>query len=103
MDAVLFHPETSQLRSLILALGTYDMEKLSPGDREPLTGLLLELYRNDPDSGIHAAAEWTLGRWMQQEKLKDMDAELIEGQGLGKAAVVRQRAGTDFRPDRRTS
>ncbi len=36
MDAVLFHPETSQRRALILALGTYDTESLSPGEREPL-------------------------------------------------------------------
>ena len=51
MDAVLFHPETSQRRALILALGTYGTEGLSPGEREPLTAKLLDLYRNDPDAG----------------------------------------------------
>ena len=30
MDAILFHAETSQRRALILALGTYGMEGLSP-------------------------------------------------------------------------
>ena len=50
MDAVLFNPETSQRRALILALGTYGTEGLSPGEREPLTGKLLDLYRNDPDA-----------------------------------------------------
>jgi len=78
MDAVLFHPETSQRRTLILALGTYGTEGLSPGEREPLTGKLLDLYRNDPDSGIHGAAEWTLRQWKQQEKLKELDAELMK-------------------------
>jgi formylglycine-generating enzyme required for sulfatase activity len=34
------------------------------------------MYRNDPDSGIHGAAEWTLRQWKQQEKLKELDAEL---------------------------
>src|SRR5207248_237060 len=36
MDAVLFHPETSQRRALILALGSYGMDRISPGEREPL-------------------------------------------------------------------
>ncbi|MGO9916369.1 MAG: SUMF1/EgtB/PvdO family nonheme iron enzyme, partial [Isosphaeraceae bacterium] len=76
MDAVLFHPDTSIRRALILALGTYGTEGLSPGEREPLTGKLLDLYRNDPDSGIHGAAEWALRKWRQQEKLKELDAEL---------------------------
>ena len=76
MDAVLFHPETSQRRALMLSLGTYGMEGLSTGEREPLISKLLDLYRNDPDSGIHGAAEWTLRQWKQQEKLKELDAEL---------------------------
>jgi formylglycine-generating enzyme required for sulfatase activity len=76
MDSVLFHPETSMRRALILALGIYGTEGLSTGEREPLTGKLLDLYRSDPDSGIHGAAEWTLRKWGQQEKLKQQDAEL---------------------------
>ena len=78
MDAILFHPETSMRRALILALGTYGTEGLSPGEREPLIGKLLDLYRNDPDCGIHGAAEWTLRQWKQQEKLKELDAELMK-------------------------
>ena len=78
MDAILFHPETSMRRALILALGTYGTEGLSPGEREPLTGKLLDLYRNDPDAGIHGATEWTLRQWKQQEKLKELDAELMK-------------------------
>ena len=78
MDAILFHPETSQRRALILALGTYGTEGLSSGERERLTGKLLDLYRNDPDSGIHGAAEWTLRKWGQQEKLQAADAELMK-------------------------
>ena len=63
MDAVLFHPENSQRRALILALGTFGTDGLSPGEREPLAAKLLDLYRNDPDAGIHGAAEWTLRKW----------------------------------------
>ena len=83
MDAILFHPETSMRRALILALGTYGTEGLSPGEREPLIGKLLDLYRNDPDSGIHGAAEWTLRQWKQQEKLKELDAELMKQKDRG--------------------
>ena len=41
-----------------------------------MIGKLLDLYRNDPDAGIHGAAEWTLRQWGQQEKLKATEAEL---------------------------
>jgi formylglycine-generating enzyme required for sulfatase activity/energy-coupling factor transporter ATP-binding protein EcfA2 len=78
MDAILFHPETSERRALILALGRYNLDELLPDKREPLVGHLREMYRNDPDSGIHGAAEWTLRQWKQQEKLKELDAELMK-------------------------
>src|SRR5208282_6132087 len=74
MDAILFHPETSERRALILALGGYDPDELSPDKREPLVEHLLEMYRNDPDAGIHGAAEWMLRRWKQ--KLAAIDVEL---------------------------
>jgi serine/threonine protein kinase/formylglycine-generating enzyme required for sulfatase activity len=83
MDAVLSHPETSVRRALILALGTYGTERLSTGEREPLTASLLDLYRNDPDGGIHGAAAWTLRQWGQQEKLRSLDAELMKLEDRG--------------------
>ena len=102
MDAILFHPETSQRRALILALGTYGTDGLSPSEREPLIGKLLDLYRNDPDSGIHGAAEWTLRQWKQQEKLKELDARVDEAQGPGRPPLVREQPGADLRRDRGT-
>lgn len=76
MGAILFHPETSARRALILSLGEYEAEDLSPGEREPLISKLVETYCTDPDAGIHGAAEWTLRQWKQQEKLEAADAEL---------------------------
>ena len=76
MDAVLFHPETSQRRAMILVLGQYGKERLSAEDRKPLIDKLLALYENDPDAGIHGAAEWTLWKWGQQESLKEKDAAM---------------------------
>jgi formylglycine-generating enzyme required for sulfatase activity/tetratricopeptide (TPR) repeat protein len=83
MDAILFHPETSQRRALILSLGTYGTESLPAGEREALIGKLLDLYRNDPDSGIHGAAEWTLRKWGQQDKLRALDAQLMKEKDRG--------------------
>jgi eukaryotic-like serine/threonine-protein kinase len=78
-EDLLFHPETSQRRALILALGTYGAEKLAVGAREMMIRKLLDLYRDDPDSGIHGAAEWTLRQWSQQEAIARCDADLIRG------------------------
>ena len=83
MDAVLFHPETSLRRALILALGTYGADGLSPNERELPVSKLLDLYQNDPDSGIHGAAEWTLRKWGQQNKLKEVDAQLMKVEDWG--------------------
>jgi formylglycine-generating enzyme required for sulfatase activity len=83
MDAVLFQPETSQRRALILALGTYDNEGLSAGEREPLTSKLLDLYCDDSDAGIHGAAGWTLRKWDQQHKLKEVEAQLMKQKNWG--------------------
>jgi eukaryotic-like serine/threonine-protein kinase len=60
MDRILFHPETSIRRSLILALGTCESESPSRSERDPLIAKLLDRFRDDPDAGIHGAAEWTL-------------------------------------------
>jgi formylglycine-generating enzyme required for sulfatase activity len=83
MNTILFHPETSQRRALILALGTYGAEGLSLGEREPLGAKLLDLYRNDPDAGIHGAAEWTVRKWGHQDKLKEVDAQLMKVKDWG--------------------
>jgi hypothetical protein len=76
MDAILSQPETSIRRALILALGEYKYEELSPSQRESWVTNLMEAYRNDPDAGIHGALEWTLRQWNQEGKLEAVNAEL---------------------------
>ena len=49
-----------------------------PASGNPSIGKLLDLYRNDPDAGIHGAAAWTLRKWGQQVKLKEADAQLMK-------------------------
>jgi formylglycine-generating enzyme required for sulfatase activity len=75
-EDVLFDPTTSKQRALILVLGTYEAEELSPGEAGRLIRKLRDLYRNHPDPGIHGAAEWTLRQWKQQEPLQALDREL---------------------------
>ena len=41
------------------------------------------VYRDDPDAGIHGAAEWILRRWGQENKLKEMDAQLMKIKNWG--------------------
>ncbi len=96
MEAVLFHPETSIRRALIQALGSYGTEGLSPGEREPLTRKLLDLYCNDPDAGIHGAAEWTLRKWGQQGKLKEADAQLVKRKDWGHRRWLVNAQGQSF-------
>ncbi len=58
-----FNTETdiSRRRSLILGLGEFARsQQLSDVQRASLISDLGQLYANDPDSGIHGAAEWTL-------------------------------------------
>ena len=96
MDEKLLHLESSQRRALILSLGTYRTADLSRFPGEKLIVKLVELYRNDPDSGIHAAAEWTLRQWKQQAKLKAVDAELAKFQDRGDRRWYVNRLGQTF-------
>jgi eukaryotic-like serine/threonine-protein kinase len=61
-NAYLFDRKTSRSRGLILALAAYPPDQLEATRRDKLIGLLADLYRNDPDAGVHAAAELVLTR-----------------------------------------
>src|SRR5258708_6573073 len=69
-DSVLFDRETSIRRALILALGEYDPNDLDASKQDHMVNWLINTCTQDPDSGIHAASEWTLRRWKQDERLE---------------------------------
>jgi formylglycine-generating enzyme required for sulfatase activity/tRNA A-37 threonylcarbamoyl transferase component Bud32/tetratricopeptide (TPR) repeat protein len=73
--------DVSVRRALIMVLGEY--EDVPQIDRSALSTDLLELYRNDPDPGIHAAAEWVLRRWGMTEDLAIINTELASGEVEG--------------------
>jgi hypothetical protein len=66
--------DDSVRRALILALGSFD-GKANP----PLEDKLLNLYKNNPDPGIHGASGWILRRWGQEKRLRQIDKELASG------------------------
>ena len=55
--------EVSVKRAILLSLGEFGLDRLSLAERRNLLPRLLQLYRDDPDPGIHGAAEWLLRQW----------------------------------------
>jgi formylglycine-generating enzyme required for sulfatase activity/tRNA A-37 threonylcarbamoyl transferase component Bud32 len=68
--------DVSIRRALLLSLGGFCEAQLPAAARQALVPRLLRLYRDDPDPGLHAAAEWLLRRWGQTGELHRADREL---------------------------
>jgi formylglycine-generating enzyme required for sulfatase activity len=71
-------PDISIRRALLLGLGEFGPEQLPVTEREALVPRLLRQYREDPDSGLHGAAEWLLRRWNHEDKLGEIDMALAK-------------------------
>jgi hypothetical protein len=76
----LIHPGTKTpiRRALIQSLDGIAGDVWNPDLREKVMKDLLELYENDPDSGVHGSAKWLLRRWGAGAKLDQIDQELAE-------------------------
>ena len=70
--------DVSIRRALILSLGEFDTTQIPVAQRKVLIARLLDLYRTDPDPGLHGAAEWLLRQkaWDQKERLSEIDLQL---------------------------
>ncbi len=68
--------DISARRALILCLGEFGLEQLSAADRDAFAPRLLAIYRDDPDAGVHGAAEWLLRQWKQEGKIRLIDQRL---------------------------
>jgi formylglycine-generating enzyme required for sulfatase activity len=66
-------PDLSIRRALLLSLGEFGEKELSPEDFKAFLPKLREVYRTEADPGLHAAAEWLLKTWKEQEWLKEVD------------------------------
>jgi formylglycine-generating enzyme required for sulfatase activity len=70
--------DVSVRRALLLILGEFTPDLLPPAEREPLIPEVLRRYREDPDAGLHAAAEWLLRAWKQDQSLKGLQQEWMK-------------------------
>ncbi len=70
--------DVSIRRAVILSLGAYGEGQISTAEREVWTKKLLDLYRNDPDPGIHGAADWLLRQWRSEPQLQAIDNDLVK-------------------------
>jgi formylglycine-generating enzyme required for sulfatase activity len=76
--------EVSVRRAILLSLGEYGLDRLSVAERQHHFPWLLQWYRNDPDPGIHGAAEWLVRQWQGADPLKEIDQGLASGKVEGK-------------------
>jgi len=68
--------DASTRRALILSLGQSTAEQWLGDERQALEGLLLRLFCDDPDPGLHSAAEWLMRRWGRGNELMRLSQEL---------------------------
>jgi eukaryotic-like serine/threonine-protein kinase len=68
--------DVSIRRAFILSLGEYEVGRLSTPEQNAWTKKLIDLYRNDPDPGIHGASEWLLRQWRNENQIQGIDEEL---------------------------
>jgi formylglycine-generating enzyme required for sulfatase activity len=67
--------EVSVRRALLLSLGEFGPEQLPAAERARLVPGVEQLYRDDPDPGLHAAAGWLLRRWQQDAQLRRLNEQ----------------------------
>tara|TARA_R110002049_G_scaffold2750_2_gene21495 strand:- start:291068 stop:295375 length:4308 start_codon:yes stop_codon:yes gene_type:complete len=58
-------PEPSIRRGLLMILGGFDWESVDDSLRYQAIAMAKDAFENDPDRGIHSAAQWVLTRWGQ--------------------------------------
>ena len=79
-------------RALVLTLGEFTDTQLPVAQRQPLIEKLLAVYENEPDAGLHGAAEWLLRKWGQAERLQAVVEKL-----RSKEEQLQARKATDKR------
>jgi hypothetical protein len=76
-------PDVSIRRALVLSLGGFGPDRLPLAERDQFTPRLLRLYQDEPDAGLHGAAEWLLRRWKKAASLQEIDSRLATGRVEG--------------------
>jgi formylglycine-generating enzyme required for sulfatase activity len=87
MDRFKREQEPSIRQALLLCLGQYSDMAFTSTEREQFAPQLLETYTDDPDAGVHSAAEWLLRQWeidfsSERKKLASRGKDRL-GDGFG--------------------
>jgi formylglycine-generating enzyme required for sulfatase activity len=72
-------------RTLLLALGEYALEEVPTADKAGWIARISELYQEEPDAGLHSAAEWLLRQWQQQALISRLNQDWSDGKLAGGA------------------
>jgi formylglycine-generating enzyme required for sulfatase activity len=68
-------PDATIRRALLLSLGEFGEKELSPEARQAVLPKVREIYRTAADPGLHAAAEWLLRQWQQEDWLRQVNED----------------------------
>ena len=80
--------EVSRRRALLLALGEFGDNQLNSARRKALVPAVESYYRNDPDPGVHAAAEWLLRQWKQEKLIDNLKDEWVGDYKLRQGSIA---------------
>jgi formylglycine-generating enzyme required for sulfatase activity len=72
--------DPSARQAMLFALGGQPGERLTERERTGVVAECRELYEHDPDSGVHAAAEWLLRKWGRNRDLDEL-RDSLKGRG----------------------
>ena len=86
-------------RALILGLGSYTENQISPDERRKMTAVLLRWYETDNDAGVHSAIDWLLRHGHQGDRPRHLDWH--QGEELAALEKKLERRGPDRRRGRR--
>jgi formylglycine-generating enzyme required for sulfatase activity/serine/threonine protein kinase len=81
-------------RALLLAMGEYPYDRVTPSRRDPLVADIIADYREDPDPGVHSAADWLLRTWNLAPRLAEVRASLAGRPPDGRGWFLDRRGGT---------
>jgi formylglycine-generating enzyme required for sulfatase activity len=83
-------------RALVLALGQFSEDQLTPTARAPLVRKLLSDYRSDSDPGLHGAIDWLLRQWGDGKELEEIDRQLAGKEPGGERSWFVNRQGQTY-------
>jgi serine/threonine protein kinase/formylglycine-generating enzyme required for sulfatase activity len=75
LDALGREDEGSIRQAIVIGLGS-GYPTLPEADRARVAAQLKSMYHDDPDPGVHGAAEWVLAKWGYEDELRDAKHKL---------------------------